>query len=387
MIRFCKSCFFILSFCVLLLLVPRRAAALSIDLPSINQTAKAILNVSGNASISNDGLDLTKDTYYAAAMGDNCGQAVYKEPLHLYDNASGEVISFTTHFSFLIYSPDRYADGITFFLAPVGTSNFTNGSAIGLPLKQHSFVAVEFDTFPNYEWDSPNFSYSHPTHVGINVHNMSSVKFSKWDTNISNENVRYEAYISYGSGSRIFGVNYSNFVNGSTFFSSIQYLIDLRDYLPERVIFGFTGATGLHFEKNTIMSWQFNSTTLRVDEKGKKNKRKKNKASVLLQAADARLADDFGQQEMERLMIVGLWCAHPDYSLGLQLGKRLMCSILKLHFLFSLQSCLNRRIWLPHFRSPSTLTPVPPRAAKASRRVILTTQAPHTSARHQQPLL
>ncbi|XAR72419.1 Non-specific serine/threonine protein kinase [Bertholletia excelsa] len=35
----------------------------------------------------------------------------------------------------------------------------------------------------------------------------------------------------------------------------------------------------------------------------------------LLEAADARLADDFDQQEMERLMIVGLWCAHPDYSL------------------------------------------------------------------------
>ncbi|TKY71526.1 L-type lectin-domain containing receptor kinase IX.1 [Spatholobus suberectus] len=34
----------------------------------------------------------------------------------------------------------------------------------------------------------------------------------------------------------------------------------------------------------------------------------------LLEAADPRLCGDFDEQEMERLMIVGLWCAHPDYS-------------------------------------------------------------------------
>ncbi|KAJ1434891.1 Serine/threonine-protein kinase, active site [Sesbania bispinosa] len=35
----------------------------------------------------------------------------------------------------------------------------------------------------------------------------------------------------------------------------------------------------------------------------------------LLEAADARLCGEFDEQEMERLMIVGLWCAHPDYTL------------------------------------------------------------------------
>ena len=34
----------------------------------------------------------------------------------------------------------------------------------------------------------------------------------------------------------------------------------------------------------------------------------------LLEAADSRLCGDFDEQAMERLMIVGLWCAHPDYS-------------------------------------------------------------------------
>jgi serine/threonine protein kinase len=35
----------------------------------------------------------------------------------------------------------------------------------------------------------------------------------------------------------------------------------------------------------------------------------------VLEAADPRLDGDFDEQEMERLMIVGLWCAHPDRNL------------------------------------------------------------------------
>ncbi|XP_008798729.3 L-type lectin-domain containing receptor kinase IX.1-like [Phoenix dactylifera] len=34
-----------------------------------------------------------------------------------------------------------------------------------------------------------------------------------------------------------------------------------------------------------------------------------------LEAADERLTGEFDEQQIERLMIVGLWCAHPDYNL------------------------------------------------------------------------
>ncbi|EHA8589054.1 L-type lectin-domain containing receptor kinase IX.1 [Cocos nucifera] len=36
---------------------------------------------------------------------------------------------------------------------------------------------------------------------------------------------------------------------------------------------------------------------------------------MILEAADERLAGEFDEQQIERLMIVGLWCAHPDYNL------------------------------------------------------------------------
>ncbi|RVX10272.1 L-type lectin-domain containing receptor kinase IX.1 [Vitis vinifera] len=35
----------------------------------------------------------------------------------------------------------------------------------------------------------------------------------------------------------------------------------------------------------------------------------------LVDATDPRLSDDFDEEQMERLMIVGLWCAHPDCNL------------------------------------------------------------------------
>ncbi|CAK9138197.1 unnamed protein product, partial [Ilex paraguariensis] len=35
----------------------------------------------------------------------------------------------------------------------------------------------------------------------------------------------------------------------------------------------------------------------------------------LFKAADSKLSAEFDEQEIEHLMIVGLWCAHPDPNL------------------------------------------------------------------------
>jgi hypothetical protein len=48
--------------------------------------------------------------------------------------------------------------------------------------------------------------------------------------------------------------------------SYISYNVDLRDYLPERVIVGFSAATGYMFEMNTLKSWSFNSSLKIHDE-------------------------------------------------------------------------------------------------------------------------
>ena len=40
------------------------------------------------------------------------------------------------------------------------------------------------------------------------------------------------------------------------------------------------------------------------------------KLGELLKAADPKLCGTFDEKQMERLVVIGLWCAHPDYRLG-----------------------------------------------------------------------
>jgi hypothetical protein len=35
----------------------------------------------------------------------------------------------------------------------------------------------------------------------------------------------------------------------------------------------------------------------------------------IIETADPRLCGDFDEKQMECLMMVGLWCAHPDYNM------------------------------------------------------------------------
>ncbi|KAA8536355.1 hypothetical protein F0562_028833 [Nyssa sinensis] len=48
----------------------------------------------------------------------------------------------------------------------------------------------------------------------------------------------------------------------------------------------------------------------------------------LLEAADPKLGADFDEEEMECLMIVGLWCAHPEYTVrpSIRQATRVLCS-------------------------------------------------------------
>jgi serine/threonine protein kinase len=69
----------------------------------------------------------------------------------------------------------------------------------------------------------------------------------------------------------------------------------------------------------------------------------------LLDAADSRLCGDFDEQQMERLMIVGLCCAHPDYSLRPSIRK----AINVLDFEASLPVDLGTKMPVPTYVAPS----------------------------------
>ncbi|TMW82868.1 hypothetical protein EJD97_004339 [Solanum chilense] len=241
--------------------------SLSFNFDSFN-TNDQNLTYEEDAYPANGVIQLTKNQRDTAS-NDSIGRVTYKETLYLWDKASGNVTDFTTHFSFGINSLGRsfYADGLAFFLAPSG-SKIPDKSAIGGSLglrvyngpktsKNHPFVAVEFDTFKNY-YDPPG------DHVGVNINSMVSVVNVTWFSSIPNGK-KTDAWITYNSTSKNLTVVFTGFQpqgNNTTLtvLQTLSYNIDLREYLPEWVTFGFSGATGSLFAIQTIYSWNFTSS-------------------------------------------------------------------------------------------------------------------------------
>ncbi|XP_073126470.1 L-type lectin-domain containing receptor kinase IX.1-like [Henckelia pumila] len=220
------------------------------------------INTTGDAYITPQGIQLTPNEVNVSRSS-RVGRATYIDPLHLWDKNSRNLSDFSTHFSFVIDSSGgtNFADGITFFFAPVYSSVKSDafGGSMGLDTDNAysnssagTFFAVEFDTYKN------TFDPLSP-HVGININSMVSVATADWQNDIS-QGRENEAWISYSGSSKILSVNFTNFLNDTMALGSLSHVIDLRDYMPEKVVFGFSGATGDLLERNTVKSWDFYSS-------------------------------------------------------------------------------------------------------------------------------
>ncbi|TXG54072.1 hypothetical protein EZV62_019328 [Acer yangbiense] len=319
-------------------------------------------------------LDSNRAIQLTSAMSRNrmVGRASYSKPVRLWDRATGNLTDFSTHFIFEIDSENRtaYGDGLAFFLVPQGSRipNVTEGGSFGLtnddqPLNSttNPFVAVEFDIFQN-PWDPRR------EHVGIDINSVRSVSNLTWLSDIR-DGQRSEAWISYNSSTWNLSVVFTGISENSTVMQQgLHYNVYLRLYLPEFVTIGFSAATGGLNATFTIYSWEFSSSlevkansTDQAPPLGDRRRRSKNtklglglglggggvvlicslvlvwfigicrgsKGQVymvqwvwelygsgkLLEAADPRLSKAFEKQQMEYLMIIGLWCAHPDENL------------------------------------------------------------------------
>ncbi|KAK6945852.1 Protein kinase domain [Dillenia turbinata] len=242
--------------------------SLSFEFTSFNPNDRRII-YEGNATCTEPVIQLTVNQR-DKTMNGSTGRVRYDDLLHLWDKASGQVTNFSTHFSFVIdsQSSTNHADGFAFFLAP---SDFPlpdnqQGRGLGLlslsgnePFNSSSepFVAVEFDTFSNPEWDPPG------DHVGIDVCSMLSVANVSWMSSIL-DGKQNDAWISYNSISKILQVNFTGYQKNSKIWQNLSYLIDLSKYLPEWVTVGFSAATGGYYEIHTLTYWNF-SSDLKID--------------------------------------------------------------------------------------------------------------------------
>ena len=191
------------------------------------------------------------------------GRATYSQPLHLWDEGSGNMSSFQTHFSFAINSRGRanYGDGLTFFFAPNGSilqANISRGSGLGIGYDPElwngtaTFFAVEFDIYSN------NFDPAFE-HVGIDINSMKSIAYSRWKCDIMGGK-RNDVWINYDSDTHNLSVVFSGFENNNTLLQHLHHVVDLRLNLPEWVTFGFSASTGYEYATHSVYSWSFHST-------------------------------------------------------------------------------------------------------------------------------
>ncbi|KAK1587992.1 hypothetical protein Q3G72_019015 [Acer saccharum] len=205
------------------------------------------------------------------------GRVRYAERVPLWNAKTREQADFSTRFSFVITqrSSASHAAGIAFFLVPVGYDFPLNsgGGFLGLFNKttadssQNQIVLVEFDTFPNPEWD-PGFE-----HVGINVNSISSAKNTFWNSSLHSEDTA-EALITYNATTKNLSVSwtYSN-ISNSLENSSLSHQIDLMEILPGWVTIGFSAATGSLIERHQLLTWEFNSSLVVKETNGNDEKR------------------------------------------------------------------------------------------------------------------
>ncbi|KAJ7953491.1 putative Kinase [Quillaja saponaria] len=192
------------------------------------------------------------------------GWAIYAEKLPLWDSSTRKITDFKTHYSFIIdtrgISP--YGQGFAFFLAPVGFQIPPNsaGGFLGLfntttsDSSRNQIVLVEFDSFPNPEWDPPM------EHVGINNNSISSSVYTRWNASLHSGDTA-DVWITYNATTKNLSVSwkYQRTPNPEEH-TSLSYQIDLMKVLPEWITVGFSAATGSTLERHTLLSWEFNST-------------------------------------------------------------------------------------------------------------------------------
>ncbi|CAL2254019.1 unnamed protein product [Prunus armeniaca] len=259
----------LLSFLLLLFLLNPSATPLTFNFPSFSNGTTNI-SLEGDAYIDGKFIKLTKKPE-ELKVAENIGRATYHKPFLLQEKATGKLADFTTHFTFIIDS--GHGDGLVFFLAPNGSLvniAIGGGGKLGLPVEdlpggmsrtQYPFVAVEFDIFQNTRpsiQDPPN------DHVAIDINSLKSNSTMTWNGGIDKAKLN-SAWISYNSSSKNLSVAFTSFLNGTNgtqveIIRYLSYMVDLKQYLPDWVIVGFSAATGSSHGISHQQLWLTNNT-------------------------------------------------------------------------------------------------------------------------------
>ncbi|KAF7849906.1 LOW QUALITY PROTEIN: hypothetical protein BT93_L0140 [Corymbia citriodora subsp. variegata] len=242
----------------------------------------SIIRLEGNATYDSSGFIQITEANRDQNLIHSVGWATYYKPMRLWDKATGNMADFTTQFTFAINSQRGtiFADGLTFFLAPNGSQlpNNSDGGALAvIDARLHPFrplVAVELDTFyTNFSDVVVDPICSPDAHIGIDLNNLNSVvsRCVNWFNDKIMSGGQIHATITYNSSTQNLSVLMidADAMGTDINSSAIDYRVNLAEYLPEWVTFGFSASTGSLFELHTIKAWNFSSTVQVAEKKNK----------------------------------------------------------------------------------------------------------------------
>ncbi|KAL2653857.1 hypothetical protein R1flu_021985 [Riccia fluitans] len=193
------------------------------------------------------------------------GIALYSEALHIIDPASRKAASFSTSFNFRVtplgMNNGNAGDGFAFVLLASNTWIGSPGAYMGVYNESSGgeqgpkTLAVEFDTFKNYEVDDLNGN-----HVGIDLESIySKVVANAFDVGvIFRDGQPTYAWIDYNDTTKALEVR----ISGSgwrPYDPILKYQTDLFDVLEETMWVGFAAANGWGVSLYTVKDWSFTS--------------------------------------------------------------------------------------------------------------------------------
>ncbi|CAK7333591.1 unnamed protein product [Dovyalis caffra] len=192
------------------------------------------------------------------SVSSSAGRVIYKKPLKLVEGNPGNLVSFSTYFSFLM-SPDN-GDGLAFVMVPSGFDvrvfdNNPFGLYLGSEKSILKFVAVEFDTMRDAKYGDLN-----DNHVGIDVGGFVSVKVRNVSSNniVLNSGKRLHSWIDYEAGSKRFDVRLSQSGDIKPIDPLVSHPIDLsKMWNDEKVLIGLSSSNGNSSQTCFLHSWSF----------------------------------------------------------------------------------------------------------------------------------
>ncbi|KAI3983398.1 hypothetical protein MKX01_013465 [Papaver californicum] len=232
------------------------------------------LKLLGDAHLNNGTISLSLDL---PVPNSGSGRVLYSKPVRFKQNQPAHnFMTFSSFFTFSvkILNPSSIGGGLAFVISSDDQTIGDAGGFLGLLNNQDrekisgissvtttssvasSFVAVEFDTLMNVEFDDINGN-----HVGLDLNDLVSTQvgdLSAIDIDIKSGDL-INAWIEYDGESKVFNVS----VSYSTLHPVdplLSFHLDLDQYVNDFMFVGFSASTQGSTEIHTIDWWSFSSS-------------------------------------------------------------------------------------------------------------------------------